>query len=124
MHTNTATHLLSQSAYWRLSKVLVEKLGLHKAFILTNIIDKSEYFISTNMTDDGWFYYRIKDMKKDCPIADKTLRDIIDEFIELGFIEKQLRQQGMDRLNFFKVNAITIEKYISECLIEKLNNKS
>lgn len=124
MHSNVTTHLLSQTAYWRLSKTFVENLGLHKAFILTTLIDKSEYFISINQAQDGWFYYRQQDMIQHCPIAEKTLRDIVQEFCDKGFIQKELRQEGQDRRNYFKINAHQISEFITNCLIEKSKNQN
>lgn len=118
MH-NSTIHLLSQSSYWRLSKIFVESLGLHKAFILTNIIDKSEYFISNNRTNNGWFYYTQKEMLSSCPIAEKTLRDMLKEFVKFGFIEMESRREGVERRNYYKVNGEQISKFITSQLIEK-----
>lgn len=118
MH-NTTIHLLSQSAYWRLSKVFVESLGLHKAFLLTNLIDKSEYFTSINQTREGWFFYTQREMLKYCPLAEKTLRDILKEFVALNFIEIELRMEGRERRNYYKVNGDQISTFIANQLIEK-----
>jgi len=118
---NSTTHLLSQNAFWRLPKIFVESIGLHKAFVLCTIIDKSEYFTSNNQCDNnGWFYYKKDDILKLLPVAEKTLRDILKYLIDLNLIEMELRQKGLDRRNYFRINAVNIAEFISNCLIEKL----
>jgi hypothetical protein len=117
---NVTTHLLSQSSYWRLSKILVEKLGLRKAFILTELISKSEYLISINQAQDGWFFYKREDMKEILQLGFTHQRTILEEFKQLGFIEMRLEKGTLSAKNYYKIQAYNIEKFIHDSLIENL----
>lgn len=115
----TTTHLLSQSAYWRVPKAFVETMGLVKGFVLTDLIDKSEYYKQTYQLQDGFFFYKRENMLQLYPIGETTLRSLLKELCDLKLISMKLEQKGLDRKTFFKINEEEVEKYITQYLIEK-----
>lgn len=118
--SNSTIHLLSQSAFWRLSKILVNSLGLVRAFILTDLIDKSEYLKSVGkLEEDGWFHYKREKMLSIYPIGETTLRRFLNDLKKEKLIDIRLQQQGLDRRNYFKVNDENIRFYINEALTKK-----
>lgn len=119
--THTTTHLLSQSSFWRLSKGLVEKLGLIKAFILTDIIDKYEYYKEYGKLSEGYFFYKREDMLQLYPIGETTLRSTLKELKESELIDMKLIQTGLDRKTFFCINPEKIQELLQNYLIEKSN---
>lgn len=121
-HNNVATHLLSQSAFWRLPKIFVDSLGVRKGFILTDLIDKSEYFTSTHQDEDGWFYYVQKSMLDLHGVSADTMRKSIDDLEKLQLIEVRLVQEGLTRKNYYRIKADNIQFFIKEKLIEKSQN--
>lgn len=122
MSSNVTSHLLSQSAFWRVSKVFVEQLGLIKGFILTDLIDKSEYYKSKNQLKDGYFFYKREEMLKLYPVGETTLRNILKELVhEDNLIDMRLEQNGLERKSFFSIKEQNIQQLIENCLIEKLN---
>lgn len=119
---STTTHLLSQSAFWRVSKAFVEMMGLIKGFVLTDLIDKSEYYKDRNQLQEGFFYYRREDMLKIYPIGETTLRNLLKELHEEGLIEMKLEQKGIDRKTFYKINEQNVQNIICTYLTEKSKN--
>lgn len=119
IHSTTA-HLLSQSSFWRLSKAFVETLGLVKGFIVTDLIDKSEYYKSVGKLKDGYFFYKREDMLKLYPVGETTLRNLLKELTQDDdLIDMRLEQNGLDRKTFFMIKEDNIQQLISKYLIEK-----
>lgn len=117
---NVTSHLLSQSSYWRLSKALVSELGLIKAFILTDIIDKYDYH-STKQTlnDRGYFFYVREEMLKLYPIGETKLRDCLKELHQDQLIDYYLESGVGNRKTYFTIIPKNIENLIDKYLIEK-----
>lgn len=117
--SQTTIHLLSQSAFWRLSKAFVETMGLVKGFILTDLIDKSEYYKDRNQLQDGYFFYKRDHMLQLYPIGETTLRNTLKELHDAKLIDMKLEQKGLDRKTFFMVREDEVQKMITNYLIEK-----
>lgn len=110
---NLTTHILSQQSFWRVSKVLVKKLGLLKAFALTDLIDKYDYYSSTNQLNNGKFFYRREDIKELWGVEVDTQRKFITEFVEKGFIEYEVRGP-LPKKGYYSVNANKIVEFIND----------
>lgn len=117
--SNTITHLLSQTAYWRVPKGFVSKLGLVKGFILTDLVDKYEFYKSRGKLQDGYFYYKRGEMLELYPIGETTLRSTLKELEEKKLISMKLEQNGLDRKTCFSINSEEIEQLLENYIIEK-----
>lgn len=117
---NAMTHCLTQGSFWLLNKALTERLGLLKAFALTDFVDKNEYFDTTDQLEEGeWFFYRREDIAKRWGVQMELQRKILKEFEEDGLISK--KKIGL--LNYYRVNVDKIESFIKEC-VDEYNEKN
>lgn len=117
---NVTSHLLSQSSYWRLSKALVSKLGLIKAFILTDLIDKYDYHSNKDtLNDKGYFFYIREEMLKLYPIGETKLRDCLKELQQDQLIDFYLESGVGNRKTYFTIIPQNIEKLIDNYLTDK-----
>lgn len=117
--SNTITHLLSQTAYWRVPKGFVETLGLVKGFILTDLVDRFEFYKSRDKLQGGFFYYKREEMLKLYPIGETTLRSTLKELEEKKLISMKLEQNGLDRKTCYSVNSYEIEQLLENYIIAK-----
>jgi len=117
MNKGIGTHLLQNSAFWRLSKLLVRTIGLWESFVLTDIIDKRDYHSRKNMLDNEWFFYTRDEMKKQLGISDTFQRTLLNKLKDLGFID--MKTEGMPRRTYYKINDNVIDNYLKQKLNEQ-----
>jgi transcription initiation factor IIE alpha subunit len=107
---NILSHLLAQQSYWRLSKVITDKLGLLTAFALTDLIDKYDYHSTRDELEDGkWFFYKREDIEKKWKVGVDTQRRILKELEELKLISYESRGAAPKK-NYYTVNENEIAK--------------
>lgn len=106
------SHILSQQAFWRVSKNLVHKLGLLKAFALTDLIDKYDFYRTTNQLSDGMFFYRREDIEQLWGVKVDTQRAFIKEFVEKGLINYEIRGP-LPKKGYYSINADKIIDFIN-----------
>lgn len=107
---NVLSHLLAQQSYWRLSRVLVDKLGLQVAFALTDLIDKYDYHsVREELEDNRWFFYRREDIEKKWKVGVDTQRRILKELEELKLISYESRGAAPKK-NYYTINESEITK--------------
>lgn len=120
---NIATHLLSQGSFWLLNKALYAKMGRTKAYCLTDLLDKHQYYSVTKRLVDGeWFFYRREDMAKLWEMQWALQRKILEEFESLGLVAT--KKIGLK--NYYRIDIPTFEVFMQTCIKEyneELSNK-
>lgn len=107
------SHILSQQAFWRVSKNLVSKLGLLKAFALTDLIDKYDYYRTTNQLSNDMFFYRREDIEQLWGVKVDTQRSFIKDFIEKGLVNYEVRGP-LPKKGYYSINADKIIEFIND----------
>ncbi len=109
------SHILSEGGFWRLSKSLVAHLGITKAFVLTDLIDKYEYYRTRGqLVEDRWFFYKREEMERRWQMSNNTQRTILNALVEEGLIFYQKRGP-MPQKNYYSLNEDGVRE-----LFEKL----
>ena len=82
-------------------------MGLMKAGLLSDLIQKRKYYRGTGQLIDGeWFFYRVKDIQLYLKISDFTQREYMKDFEEKGYISKKTQENTTSRLYYYKINSI------------------
>lgn len=112
---NVVTHLLSQGSFMLFNKALKKRLGILKAYALTDFIDKHQYLsISRQLVDEEWFFYRREDIAESWEVQMELQRAIIKEFDTLGLVSQ--RKIGLK--NYYRINLSTLEVFMQECVTQ------
>lgn len=117
MNNKAVVHLLSNTSYWRLSKVLVKTLGLTKAFALTDLIDKFEFHRNNNqLVEDKWFFYRREDMAENWGLQFDAQRRVLKELESLNLISYEKRGP-MPQKNYYSINQSEVQSFIEKNMV-------
>lgn len=104
------SHILSEGGFWRLNKALVAYLGITKAFVLTDLIDKYEYYRTQGKLVEGkWFFYKREEMEKRWQMSNNTQRTILNSLVEEGLIYYQKRGP-MPQKNYYSLDERGIQE--------------
>lgn len=114
---NILKQTLTQGAFWQINKMLLRKLGINPALLLTDLIDKYYYFKDRNqLNKEGFFYCTAKDLEESTTLTYHLQKKAIDYLIESGLIETQLK--GVPAKVHFKI----IEKSVFDLLNRSCEN--
>ncbi len=95
--------LLREGGSIIVNKRLAKIIGLHEAIIYSELISRYVYFKNKNrLTEDGYFFNTIKDLKEGTTLSDRQQRKAIDNIKEIGLIF--YRVKGMPARRYFKIN--------------------
>lgn len=112
------SHLLTEGGFWRLSKHLVSHLGITKAFVLTDLIDKYEYHRSRGqLVEKKWFFYKREEMEKNWQMSFTTQRSILTSLKKEGLILCE-KKGNVPQKNYYSLNEKKLQE-LFEQLIEK-----
>lgn len=104
------SHILSEGGFWRLNKHLVSHIGLNKAFVLTDLIDRYEYYRSYGkLVEDKWFFYKREEMEKRWQMSFNTQRTILNSLVSDGLILYEKRGP-MPQKNYYSLNEQGIQQ--------------
>lgn len=104
MEDRTLKQLLMSSSYFVLNKQLVKRFGIETAFLLTTLIEASEYLSD----DDGWFYKTGPALEEETGLSNHKQKNIIDELIKLGVLVQE--NKGMPMKRYFKIIFSKLEE--------------
>lgn len=86
-----------------LNKGLLQNFGVNAAIIYAELLNKFIYYYSTDqLTDDGYFYYTIPQLKKNTSLGRKQQDKAIEKLINAELIFKDLKSVPPKR--HFKLN--------------------
>ena len=108
----TLYNYLVQNGFLIVNKKLIETIGLDKAAVLSELIDKYIYFKDNNVLFEGsWFYYTYEKFDK-IGLKRRRIDPIINFLQKIGFIET--KNAGMPKRRYFKLNEEKIISFIKE----------
>ena len=111
------SHLLTEGGFWRVSKSLVAHLGVTKAFVLTDLIDKYEYHrMRGQLVENKWFFYKREEMEKNWLLSSAiqrvTLTSLRDDH-GLIFFEKR---GNVPQKNYYSINEKKLQELFEHLL--------
>ena len=107
---------LTGTGYYRVSKILISNLGLLKAFALTDLIDKFEFYRERGqLVEDKWFFYRREDIEKVWGVQSHHQREILNDFVKRGLLQYE-KKGPMPKKNYYTINIAELEKYFEKLI--------
>ena len=104
---------LSTMSFTPSYSILMHKLGVDRAVVYGELLNKYMYLSTTNqLTDDGFFFYTVNDLEYETSIPRKTQYRIMKELEEKGLIKTE--QRGVPRVRYIKV--ITDDDVLEELI--------
>ncbi|MFW6326760.1 MAG: hypothetical protein ACOC2F_00450 [Bacteroidota bacterium] len=90
------------SGYLVLNKSLIQTFGLIKSCIISNLLDKHQYFCEKHPKHEGWFFLTHEQQKEQLGLSEYTLVKNKKELIQDGIIE--VKRQGVPSKEWYKIN--------------------
>ena len=101
--------LIESKGYITVSKELARNIGLDETMILTELISKYNYWSENNqLTDQGYFYITIEDLKKETTLTRYRQTKAINNLKEMNLIST--KKQGLPAKRYFKIHINNIKK--------------
>lgn len=123
--------LLNGNNYALFNRSLAHKIGLNETIILSEIIDKYDYFHKENSLIEindkhGWFYLTMDKIFERTALTAKQQRPAINKLIRLGFIE--IKTYGQPSKRYFYINQqklleLFVDDPNRDRHVESLNSK-
>jgi hypothetical protein len=114
-------NILNSNNYGTYNRHVARKIGLHSTVLLSEILDKYEYFqinkktISLPDEEGVWFYLTAETIEERTTLSEKEQRPCIEKLIKLGFIRKKV--SGLPAKRYFQVN----EQRLVEFILNEIN---
>lgn len=107
-----AIDIFKSSGFLVVNKTVMKKIGGVNAMVLSNYIDKYQYFREKNERFDGWFFLRHKDIMDQLHFPESTVIKAKKELINLGFIKT--RRKGVPAKEWI---WISFKNLLSYCFL-------
>ncbi len=101
-----ALEAFKSTGYLIVNKTLIEKFGLVKASVLSNYIDKYQYFLNKYDWFRGEFFLKHLDIMEQLNLKESTIRSAKKEFINLGILST--RMKGAPAKEWIQINFQTL----------------
>lgn len=106
--------ILGQSSFWIVNKELSKKLSIYPALLLSDLIDKQEYFSARGELDDeGYFFNTSEDIEESTTMTYHLQKKCLKTLQDNGLVETKLK--GLPAKVHFKVNETQILKFLNTC---------
>lgn len=79
-----------KSGFLVVNKTVIKKLGLVEAIVLSNYVDKYQYWQEKSKNFDGWFYLKHRDIGEELNLTEKMIRRIKNGFVKEGFLKTRM----------------------------------
>ena len=105
----------SQNGFFLVDKVIVSKFGWIGAGVLSNLLDKYEYWLcKENQNIDGWFFHTMQHQACILGLSEYQIREQKKILIENGIIQVKLR--GIPPKEFYKINLEVLDLILKKHL--------
>lgn len=112
-------NILSQGSWWVLNKKLTQKIGLDASYLLSDLVQRYEYFKERDkLQDDGSFFCKQDILEKETTLTQYRQTSAIKILVELGMVE--LIKKGAPSFNFYKLNINVINKFVFDLYDEHI----
>ena len=110
--------ILWQNAHWIINKDLARDVWIEWALLLSDLIDKQEYFTNRwELTEEWFFYNTIENIEKDTTLSNHKQKQAIKILKEKWYIEVQLK--WIPAKLHFKVVENKILNFLKQIIIKK-----
>lgn len=104
--------VLGQSAFWIVNKELSKKLDIYPTLLLSDLIDKQEYFRARGELDnEGFFFNTSEDIEESTTLTYHVQKKCIKRLEESQLLDTKLK--GIPAKVHFKVNEIKILNFLN-----------
>ena len=100
-----------------INRPLAHAIGMNETIVYAALISKHSYYLATGrLTEDGWFFSTVTDLQESTTFGRKAQTSAVNNLIDIGLIECELR--GMSARRYFRVcdNAELLMHLISKGL--------
>jgi hypothetical protein len=133
---NLAIEAFRSEGFLMLNKKMIKTIGLFPALLLSNYIDKYEYFRRKNVNHNGWFYFTHKQLIEQLGLAETFIRKYKHRLIKWRLLE--VKCIGSPSKEWFKIDFVLLMSVLEsgvlkstglgvhepECLITKPKDNS
>lgn len=103
--------ILWQSAFWMINKELAREIWLESTLLLSDLIDKEEYFKEKNELDNEWYFFNISDnLEKDLQLSYKIQLKCFKILETKDFIK--IKRKWIPAKKYFKINEDKILDFL------------
>jgi hypothetical protein len=99
---NFALEIFSSESYLTVNKSLLRHYGPDITIFLSNLIDKYKYFLSQEMTEEGWFYILHQQQMEDTGLTLFKLQTCKSTLIQDGVLET--KRKGVPSKEWYHLN--------------------
>ena len=110
-------HLLSSSAFLIVNKKLAKSIGLKETVLLSDLISKEEYFITTGKIDNGWFFNTEQNIFEDTTLTPYQQRKCLKTLKNHQLVD--VRRKGTPAKLYFKINEEQVVKKLKDLSLNK-----
>ena len=89
---------------------MVGTFGMLTALFLSEMIEKYESISWNDKVEDGWFFYRQDDVKKDCGISFDDQTNFAKILVKKGLLEQ--KKMGLPCKNYWRINYLAIQEIL------------
>ena len=82
-----AINLFKSSGFLVVNKTLIKSVGLLQAALMSNYVDKYQYFREKNPSFDGWFFLRHRDIMEQLNLPESTIIRTKRELVNLNILK-------------------------------------
>ncbi len=107
--TSLIIEAFKSTGYLIVNKTFIKKFGLIPSIILSNYIDKFQYFRSKNESFDGWFFLRHGNIMEQLNLKESTLSKVKKELIALGIL--LIKKKGVPAKEWIYINFPMLVKH-------------
>lgn len=116
-------NVLSDDAFFRVSKVIAQKTSLHAAVLLADLVSKRKYFKDNkSLQKDGSFYNTVENIENDTTLSKHQQQKAIKELEEHGFV--YVIMKGVPRKRFYYIKDENIAKFLLNVSESKAESQS
>ena len=103
--------ILASTPFFIVNKNLLLTIGVDASIVLSDLMQKREYFKKTSQLDAGFFYNTGNSIGCVTTLSYYQIKQSLDILIKKGFIE--IKRKGLPAKNYFKILDNKILKYLN-----------
>lgn len=113
---NLAIEAFRSEGFLMLNKKMIKVIGLFPALLLSNYIDKYEYFRRKNVNHNGWFYFTHKQLIEQLGLAETFIRKYKQRLIKWRLLE--VKCIGSPSKEWFKIDFVALMSVLESGVLE------
>ena len=119
---NPILSLANGNNWFSVNRDIARAVGLNAAIMLSEVINKYEFFKEKGSLENGWFYLTIEDAEERTTLARDAQAGAIKILKDLKIIET--KQMGMPSKRYFRFDEDAFSQWIKEMFAECGNSEN